>query len=180
MNLADDLISRDHREAEALLDRFDAKPHRSIAIELCDLLERHRAMEDEIVHPALREIDAGRVEESSEDHNRIDELVDQARHTSSRAELKDILSNLREALDEHVRREESDDLPAMEDALGVAAMNELGFRVGDFRRAWEREPDDVDELMELSREELYEKARAADVSGRSSMSKLELADALAG
>jgi DNA end-binding protein Ku len=37
-----------------------------------------------------------------------------------------------------------------------------------------------DELADLSREELYERAQKEDVPGRSSMSKRELIDALGG
>lgn len=179
MNLAADKLEMDHDAIRALFDRFEQKPHRSIAMQLADELDQHAQMEDELVHPLLEQVAPERAATASRAHDELGSMAEEARNLSSRRDLIALTERMRAEFDQHVLHER-DDLAVLADALGVSGMNDLGFKIGDWHRAKEREVDDLEELLELSRDELYERARTADVSGRSTMNKRELADALAG
>lgn len=182
MNIAFDLIEREHEAVAECIARFEDKPHRSTVLELCALVERHEQMEAEVLHPMLGAAgDAAATEEQQ--HREITTLVEQLQGTSDKRELKQGTDDLIARWRTHVDHEEQSLLPAMEDALGVARMNKLGMALLDWQHAAERadreRDEDLEELLALSRAELYEKAQLADITGRSSMKKEELAEALA-
>lgn len=183
MNVATDLIEREHEEIRACMVAFERKAHRSRAMDLCTLAERHAAMEDELLHPLLTEVDAEQARGDRDDHDSQRDLIDQIRHASDRQELRILMGELAEALDRHIDTEEQQVLPAMEDALGVSRMNELGIAMLDWQHELARQQreseEHLDELLEMTRAELYEKAQEVDLDGRSSMKKAELAAALA-
>lgn len=184
MNVATDLMEREHEEIRSCIGRFERKAHRSRAMEVCSLAERHAAMEDELLHPLLAEVDAGQAGSDRHDHDAQRELIDRIRHASDREELRTLMAELAAALGRHIGAEERQVLPAMEDALGVSRMNELGIAMLDWQHELarqERESEEhLDELLDMTRAELYEKAQEVDLDGRSSMKKAELAEALAG
>lgn len=184
MNVATDLIERAHEEIRACMVAFGRKAHRSRAMELCALAERHAAMEDELLHPLLADVDAEQARGDRDDHDSQRELIDQIRHASDREELRTLMGEISAVLDRHVDTEEQQVLPAMEDALGVSRMNELGIAMLDWQHELARQQRDneehLDELLEMTRAELYEKAQEVDLDGRSTMKKAELAAALAG
>ena len=183
MNIAADLIEREHEEIERCIAACERKMHRSTAFDLCTMVQDHRSMEDEVLHPVLAAVDQEAASNGRADHEGQAELVDRVRHATGRQELRDIVAELATAIRRHVAVEESDVLPAMEDALGVARMNEVGIELLDWQHRRAREERDnaerCDELLELTRDELYERAQEVDLDGRSRMKKAELAEALA-
>ena len=183
MNIATDLIERDHEEIEDCVEAFERKPHRSAVLDICTMAERHLAMEEEVLHPVLADIDGAAAQDAQGEHDELKRLVDQARHESDRSALRSSVEELSETLRRHVDAEERDVLPAMEDALGVSRMNELGIELLDWQhedaRRRREDDDSLQELLTLTRAELYEKAQEADLDGRSRMKKFELAEALA-
>lgn len=178
MNLATDLIEFEHRKVEGFFERFERSPHRSVAMDICGGLEHHSELESAILHPALARIDRDRSDEAHRQHAQIDELVAEIRTTADRDRLRVLVAEVRPLVVAHVKTQEHDVLPMMEESLGVADMNKLGFSIGDWKREKERSGEDAGELLELTRAELYAKAQDADVRGRSNMNKRELVEAL--
>ncbi len=182
MNIATDLIEREHEEIERCIAAGEERMHRSTAFDLCVLVEQHATMEDDVLHPVLADVDQDMATRDRADHESLVGLVDRVRHASDRAELRRVVAELATAVRRHVSSEEADVLPAMEDALGVARMNELGIELLDWQHRQAREERDhaerFDELLELTRDELYERAQEVDLDGRSRMKKAELAEAL--
>ena len=182
MNIATDLIEREHEEIERCIEACEATMHRSRAFDLCSAVEEHTTMEDEVLHPVLADLDQDVATTNRADHAAQDELVDRVRHASDRRELRQVVAELADAVRRHVATEEADVLPAMEDHFGVASMNELGIELLDWQHRRARQERDnaerCEELLELTREELYERAQQVDLDGRSRMKKAELAEAL--
>jgi hypothetical protein len=90
------------------------------------------------------------------------------------------------AVAHHVREEESELLPALRDATDERTLERLGAAFERVRldelatSGYEAAPaaTEIGELAEATRDELYEKAREADIPGRSRMKKDDLIEAL--
>lgn len=193
MNKATELIQGEHRQVEALFSRFEETGDRDVAMEICDLLERHTEMEEQILYPELKAVDEELYEDAKEEHDEADELIQRIRRAEG-DELRDLVLELKGEIQHHVEDEETEDLPAMEESCGVERMDQLGQEMEQWRSsrgdgdegagAGGRDTSGVsgtekDELLDLTKDELYDKAKEADIPGRSKMDKDELAEALA-
>lgn len=202
MNRATELISGEHRQVEELFDRFLRQPERATAIELCAMLERHTEMEEHVLYPELRAVDEARYADAEQEHEEADQLIQQIRQSHNLDQMTGLVRKLQASVLHHVQDEEGEDLPRMERSCGTARMDELGEQMRQFKRRHgevhataprvpsdgagdRRAPGsssdgvDKDTLLDLTKDELYEKAKEAEIPGRSSMNKEELAEELA-
>ncbi|MDQ6615243.1 MAG: hemerythrin domain-containing protein [Actinomycetota bacterium] len=85
--------------------------HRALAI--CDLLTIHSRLEEEIVYPAIENVDAAMAKEAEEAHERIDALIDNIRNAeyADNGEVKSDLESLDQEVEAHVQWEEATLLP---------------------------------------------------------------------
>ncbi len=130
-----ELLLRDHAEAKAMLDRFDATPAAKKADafgELTRVLVQHEVAEEEVVYPAFRKrvangarIAGARIAEQSQAEEKLVELerlgVDHAHFTSG-------FRQLHIAVLDHAQREEQTVFPALRSALQSAELVGLGRR----------------------------------------------------
>jgi hypothetical protein len=193
MNKATELIQGEHRTVEQLFARFEQTRDRSVAMELCALLARHTEMEEQILYPELRKVDEELYEDAQEEHDQADGLIQQIRQAEG-DRLAELVQQLKGEIEHHVEDEETEDLPAIEAACGPERMDQLGQQMEQWRssrggggagagaggRAEDGVTNDKEKLLDLTKDELYEKAKAADIEGRSKMNKEELAEELAG
>jgi hemerythrin superfamily protein len=192
VNKATELIQSEHRQVEALFSRFEETGDRDVAMEICDLLERHTEMEEQILYPELKSVDEDLYEDAKEEHEEADELIQKIRQADG-DQLRDLVLELKGDIQHHVEDEETEDLPAMEESCGTERMDQLGQEMEQWRSSrggggagavGGRDATDVEgaagkeELLDLTKDELYEKAKEADISGRSDMNKYELAEEL--
>lgn len=175
-----ELLTQQHRETETLFDRFDAagsdEEKAEIATRTIADLQVHTTIEEELFYPALREADEeleDDVLEGYEEHHAVELLLDELDGMSpdhERFEAK--FTVVKEFVLHHVEEEEDEMFPQAREALGDDRLRELGqqmqARADELRAA----ADDV------TKEELYDRARELDIEGRSQMSKRELARAL--
>jgi len=192
---ATELIQSEHREVEQLFARFAETGDRDVAMEVCDLLERHTEMEEQVAYPALREVDEELYADAQQEHDEADQLIQQIRAAEG-DELAALVEQLRADVEHHVSDEEQECLPKMVEVCGTERMDRLGQEMEQWRSARggggagagaggrdasELEPATTGEeaLLDLTKDELYEKAKEADLPGRSSMTKAELASELA-
>lgn len=175
-----ELLKKQHRETEALFDRFEAADgddqKAEIARQVIADLRVHTTIEEEIFYPALREADdelEDDVLEGYEEHHAVELLMDELDGMSPDDERFDAkFTVIKEFVLHHVEEEEDEMFPQAREALGAERLRELGeemqVRADELRVAG----DDV------TKEELYERAKELDIEGRSQMSKRELARAL--
>jgi hemerythrin superfamily protein len=189
VNKATELIQSEHRQVEALFAQFEDTGDRDVAMEICDLLERHTEMEEQVLYPELRKVDEDLYEDAQEEHDEADELIQKIRQAEG-DELRDLVLELKGDIQHHVEDEETEDLPAMEESCGTERMDQLGQEMEQWRSArggggagsgaGGRDVTETsgtaaggakEELLDMTKDQLYEKAKEAGISGRSEMNK---------
>lgn len=192
------LITQDHRRIEQLLQRleFERGDRGTPLAELAARLVAHSHAEEEIVYPAVAQSgarDPAEVRQAENEHHHAEDLLHRLQGMRpDDAEFDRMLQRLADAVGRHVEEEEKTVLPALKGAVDRKRLEELGRafaerRDEEMRRAGvgagkgpgELVGSDEAELMDKSRDELYEEARRVGVKGRSRMSKDQLAHALA-
>lgn len=94
---------------------------------ICDELTMHTVIEEQLVYPDLRKLDADLEKEGEREHAEAKRLIERARNASG-DELVDIMSELQGAVDHHVGEEESEAFPKLEQ-LGDERLEEIGDQI---------------------------------------------------
>jgi hemerythrin-like domain-containing protein len=189
------LILTDHRIVEQLFATYeraaDAEQRLMVAAKILEELSVHADIEERVLYPLVREVlDDGDelAEHSVEEHREAKEtLLEIERTPVADAAFDQRMRELIEEVRHHVEEEESDMLSRLAEALDDDRNLQLGE---ELRAAKERAP--VRPVLdgsssdggsgsggeEPTKEELYERAKEIDLTGRSDMTKDELAEAL--
>jgi hemerythrin superfamily protein len=165
-----DQLTKEHREAERLLDKLagsDEGPERDETIaQLVTALTKHMDVEETRVYPIVRErIGTEENEEAQTEHNLAREGLQKLQELAKAPGFGAAVDMVKGGISHHVKDEEKEMFPKLRKE---ATADELALQ-----------PADID-LEAASRDELYELASAAGIEGRSSMSKDQLKRALAG
>jgi Hemerythrin HHE cation binding domain/Rho termination factor, N-terminal domain len=189
-----DLLKKDHREVERIFAKLesDATPEEEKARllrQVADELVAHSKGEEDVVYPDVRAAAPGEGEDVKDgvaEHHHVEELLVQL----LAMEIDDpgadgILAAVVAEVRHHVEEEEQDILPAYRKATSAEQRAQIGAR---FLQRKQQElaargappPTSREALIDLTVDELYERAKEAGVPGRSDMTKDELIKALQG
>jgi hemerythrin superfamily protein len=188
------LIRNDHRLLESLFQRLQegGRDRRALVEEIAARLTAHAQAEEEEVYPAITAADPAEedeVEHAYHEHDEAMHLLLKVVNLVDSPHFDQAVTDLVEAVRHHVDEEESGVLPALGDAVDGETLERLGEAFDRVRAAALRAAGVEDvrapagaapagELQAATRDELYERAKEADVAGRSSMNKQELTEAL--
>jgi hemerythrin superfamily protein len=174
-----ELIMQDHREVERLFEELRTQPDkRALSVPvLVGLLTAHSRAEEAEVYPVARD-EAGAAElvaHSQQEHAEADELLKQLEAADpASADFEQLLEKVVEAVTHHVEEEESNVLPAMREGLDASRLDELAQAFVSSREEHLGErPGDI------TKKERQQQAANAGISGSSTMSKDEIAEAVA-
>jgi hemerythrin superfamily protein len=128
-----DMIRFDHSHVMVTFHQYtaDAKPRvkQALAETICDALEIHATLEEEIFYPAMRGIDNSEpvLLKSVPEHNEMRRLISELRSTpAGDVRHEQLLQELMRDVIHHVADEETVLLPHAERLLGKERLSELG------------------------------------------------------
>jgi hemerythrin superfamily protein len=132
-----DKIEHDHREVEQLFAEFESSGDRTLALKICEELEVHTMAEETAVYPVIA-AEAGEeaeIEDAEQEHDEARELIDRIRQSDNDEELKDLVGQLKTAVEHHVHEEETDILPKARYELPDSELEELGERFDEAKES---------------------------------------------
>jgi iron-sulfur cluster repair protein YtfE (RIC family) len=140
-----EILKEDHQEALGLLGELEladqgpgaAPPDTEGFDRLSEMLELHMKIEEEFLYPVIEELEEARglIEESYEEHERVEELLVRiSTRAPSRQEFQDLLVQLRDSLEDHIRKEEDELFPKVEETLDREELDVLGSRIEELKR----------------------------------------------
>jgi len=184
------LIKNDHRLLEQLFAQLKGGDgdRRDLVAEVQARLEAHARAEEAEVYPVVAQAagEKGEVEHGTHEHREAEHKLRKVRNLIDSPHFGQALDEFIAAVGHHVQEEESELLPALRKAADKQTLERLGAA---FERArldelstsgYEQAPvsGQPDDLDEATRDELYEKAKEAEIPGRSQMTKDDLREAL--
>jgi len=185
------LLKQDHKTVEKLFKQFEKAKQpaqqRKLARQVVKELSVHAAIEEMVFHPAVRERvpkAEDTVLEALEEHYIVkwvlSELEDmKPDHERFKAKMTVMIESVRH----HVEEEESEMFPKLQEELGTTKLTDLGKKLADAKQKALRKETGGSivegDLASLTKDQLYEEAKKADIEGRSDMTKEELVKALA-
>jgi hemerythrin superfamily protein len=186
------LIRNDHKVLEGLFAKLQAGEgdRRALVDEVAARLTAHARAEEREVYPAITRADPeeeDEVEHAHEEHKEAEHLLVKVQNLVASDHFTEALGQFVDAVRHHVEEEEDEVLPALRDAVDTETLEQLGAaftraRVEELRKSGIEEEapaaEAAGDLADATRDELYEKAKEADIPGRSGMKKDELAEAL--
>lgn len=131
------LITTDHRNVEALFEQALApggsEERARVVGQIIRELSMHAVVEEMLLYPAARRSvpDGERLaDESLDEHQDVKEMLAQLDGMDADDDrVTTLITDLQDAVTSHAQEEETELLPALESALGVAAMESLGKRM---------------------------------------------------
>lgn len=179
-----DLLTNDHNRVRGLFARFKSAHEREDAATMAEVtalilseLDVHARVEEEIFYPdvkgrsdELAEVVAEGVEEHHVAKMLMGEITGMPAGTEQWVAKVTVLI---ESVEHHAEEEETAMFPKVRTATAAPTRDDLGVRLD--RRKQELGAPPADALIDLSKEELLELARQQEISGRSTMTKEELA-----
>jgi hemerythrin superfamily protein len=180
-----ELLNADHDKVKALFERFrtaheqgDDATMQEVVAKVVQELELHTTLEEELVYPRIREADESLVEdvaEAIEEHHVVEILMNELCELGRPSEeWVAKMQVLMENVEHHVEEEEGDLFPQVREVMDESVLVELGEQLLARKQALQASAGDA------TRDELYQRAKELGIEGRSSMTKKELADAVAG
>jgi iron-sulfur cluster repair protein YtfE (RIC family) len=136
-----ELLTKQHREAQEMLARLaGGEAKRELFGQLKDALTLHTRMEEEVFYPELEDFEETHalVEESYDEHRRVDQLLKRMSEASERAagetgvessDWRGMLAELRDAVTHHVNEEEGEMFPRAAKLLKPDRLRDMGFEM---------------------------------------------------
>ena len=121
-----ELLEQDHRKVEELFSLYEASPDDATADQICQELDVHATVEEEIVYPRLADIDPDLKQHADEEHGTAKGLIGQIRDRIGN--VRELVEQLKVSVEHHVEEEESKAFPEMRAQL-AAELEDLGVAV---------------------------------------------------
>jgi hemerythrin superfamily protein len=133
------LTMNDHRIMELILDKLrSGEGDRQRLLDECAArLTAHSHAEEQKVYPALAELDPsvrGEVHRGADEHHEAERMLhDLQRISPDGLEFDDLLEDFAATVERHIEKEETELLPALQDAVSRERLIELGTAFEEVR-----------------------------------------------
>jgi hemerythrin superfamily protein len=177
------ILEHDHREAEELFAKVEGAKgaaRQPFIDELTTSLRAHMELEEAVVYPRMKPVTGGKdVQEGKTEHDLVRKMLDEFNALApDEPGFGAALDSLKAGITHHVSEEENDVFPELR-SDGPKVLTDMATPFMKKRMELGM-PTNADALEAASnKDELVEEATAAGVDGATSMTKAELAGALA-
>lgn len=123
------LLKEDHREVENLIAQLEDGADKDTFTKLKSSLELHTQIEENVYYPALEGLDETDelISDAYQEHDEVDELLEEMSGTDvGSEEFQDLLQQLKESINHHVKEEENELFPKSEEVLGAEKLEQMG------------------------------------------------------
>ena len=181
MNNPFDLLEQDHRHVEQLLDTLaesEEGEERVLTLsELVMALQLHMKYEEQAIYPLVAdEMDDETAKEANIEHSLARDGLAKMQQLVAAPGFGAAVEMVKGGIGHHVEEEENEIFPELRKDLPNEQQLSLAAELIEAKQAAGMPVGAP--VSELSKDELYERAQQADVPGRSSMTKDELAAAV--
>jgi hemerythrin superfamily protein len=175
-----ELAMQDHRTVEQLFTQFEESGDPAVALQICQELTIHAKVEEELVYPVLAEIDTELEQEAEQEHTEAKQLIAQIEQIGQNGgdQLRELVLQLKQAIEHHVEEEETEAFPKMQESQSPELLDQMGEQIQQRKEELMASGVSGSATTEMTKQELYEEAKDADIPGRSQMNKEELAEAV--
>jgi hemerythrin superfamily protein len=133
------VLTQDHRTVEQLFDQYEESMDASVLAQICDELQIHTQVEEEIVYPTLARIDRPLEEHAEEEHDQARHLIEEIMSSGyDSPQAQRMAMQLKQAVMEHVEEEESKAFPELRERMDDQ-LRTLGDRVVARKEEMQRE-----------------------------------------
>jgi iron-sulfur cluster repair protein YtfE (RIC family) len=178
-------LTQEHRKVEQLFSKLsDAEESERSALidELEESLTVHMAVEEQHLYPIVAEVAGDETEEEAEtEHDLAREGIAKLRAMRAKPGFGAVVDMVAAGIKHHVEEEEGEIFPKLRQKAN-AKISQLDPEQleAEVKAAGPNGRKARDGADDATKAELYEQAQQANIEGRSSMTKDELRDALAG
>jgi hemerythrin superfamily protein len=178
-----ELLMQDHRKVEGLFEEYKKSADPSLVKEICTELKVHTEIEEEVVYPVLASDvpnGKGMKDHAEDEHKEVENAVKEIIKLGyAGPQIDGLMQKIISGVTEHVQEEENEVFPAMEAAIDRQKMETLGAELEKAKQATLKKVSAPGgELIDLTKDDLYEMAQEKGIEGRSDMSKDDLIKAL--
>jgi hemerythrin-like domain-containing protein len=132
-----DVLTTDHREAQDLIQQIrttsEAEQRRQMADSLISELVRHSVAEEMFVYPAMtKHLPNGKeaVEHDTQEHKQLERIMkDLEGVTPTDAQFDQLITQLEQVLDDHIKDEENDQFPLLREHIPHDDLVKMAQRV---------------------------------------------------
>ena len=118
-----ELLEQDHRKVESLFANYESGQSEDVLAQICNELEIHTTLEEELVYPRLAELDRDLEQHAESEHDQAKLLIDQIR--AGDPDVSTLARQLQMAVEAHVREEEGRAFPLLREQMG-AELQKIG------------------------------------------------------
>ncbi len=184
------MLEEDHRRVEQLFEQYADGQDPTIAEQICLELTVHAELEEQDVYPILKnDVPEGQEleQEAEREHAEVKQLIQQVMQKGfDDPSVPELMLQIEEGVTHHVEEEETEVFPKMRDTLGEDTLQQLGEKATQTKQQLMQQHMGGAQGQgsgstvegELTKEELYQKAKEQDIEGRSNMNKDELQEAV--
>ncbi|HVM20281.1 MAG TPA: hemerythrin domain-containing protein [Egibacteraceae bacterium] len=186
-----ELLKSDHDTVRELFEQFSKAKEAGDTQRLAEVqqkifaeLEVHTSIEEEVFYPEAEQVGEEAeelVKEGVEEHHVVEVLMGEIAQLQPDddawvAKMTVLIENV----EHHAEEEEEELFPKLREVFGDERLAAMGQRLQEAkaRRQGGQAGGSAGAEQDLTRDELYERAKEQDVPGRSSMTKDELAEAV--
>lgn len=177
------MLEQDHRKVETLFEEYKTSKDPLVVEQICTELTVHAEIEEQVIYPVVgRELPDGKDlrKEAEGEHQEVKDAIaaiEQAGYDAP--EVEQHMQAIIEGVTHHVQEEESEMFPQFRENIGEDKLTKLGEELTQAKqKAMQQVAGGSAVEGELTKEELYQKAKEQDIEGRSKMNKEELQEAV--